>query len=434
MTVKPQILIGAASSGSGKTTFTTGLLRILKKKGLSVQPFKCGPDYIDPQYHAIACGETSVNLDSFMASRKHLEYLYGHYGDGKDVCVTEGVMGLLDGYRGPEGSSGQIASLLEIPVVLLLNARSTAYSVAPVLYGFRHFCKGLRIAGAVFNMVGSGSHLEYLKQACKDAGVEYLGYIPKSGDISVPSRHLGLTLEEKYRFGDFADRVADLAEKYVDIDRLLEVCRAPFKASAGSGKTGGGAVKIAVARDRAFNFTYRENLARLERIGTVTYFSPLEDVRLPDSDLLYLPGGYPEFFLEELSANISMREQVAAFAQGGGRVLAECGGMMYLCRAIVSERGLRYPMCGVLDQEATMEEMKLKLGYREMDYNGRRWRGHEFHYSRVLNPLPSAAFVGNASGERCDTSLWRYKNVVAGYTHLYWGESDPMDLFGFRQP
>lgn len=167
---KSQFLIGAASSGSGKTTFTIGLLRALKDRGLDVQPFKCGPDYIDTKYHAIASGEESVNLDVFMAAEKRVREVYARYGEHSDVCVTEGVMGLFDGYDGMNGSSAEIAALLNIPVILLLNARSTAYSVAPVLYGFKHFYPKLQVAGVVFNFVSSAMHYSYLQQACEDVG------------------------------------------------------------------------------------------------------------------------------------------------------------------------------------------------------------------------------------------------------------------------
>lgn len=193
MKQKPFIMIGAAGSGSGKTTFTLGLLRLLRNRGMKVQPFKCGPDYIDTKHHAMAAGEESVNLDTYMASAAHMRELYARYGAASDVCVTEGVMGLFDGYDGMKGSSAEIAELIGIPVVLVLNAKSTAYTVAPVLYGFKHFYPEIRVVGVVFNFVASVAHYAYLQQACADAGVEALGYIPKDESIVIPSRHLGLS-------------------------------------------------------------------------------------------------------------------------------------------------------------------------------------------------------------------------------------------------
>ena len=380
---KPQVLIGAATSGSGKTTFTLGLLRLLRNRGMKVQPFKCGPDYIDTKHHAMAAGEEAINLDTFMASSEHVRQLYARYGTTCDVCVTEGVMGLFDGYDKMRGSSAEIAGLLEIPVVLVLNAKSTAYSVAPVLYGFKHFYPGIRVVGVVFNFVASEAHYMYLRDACKDVGIEALGYIPKDDGIVIPSRHLGLSIDESFCFDEFADRVAEVIAKTVNVERLLEICTTDFPEWNVNEDVERGNMKIAVARDEAFNFMYRENIEALEREGEVVFFSPLHDTVLPEVDLIYLPGGYPELFLAELSANEEMKRALRAYCEAGGKVLAECGGMMYLCKSITGTDGITYPMVGVLSREATMEPMKLKLGYREVVLNGKTIRGHEFHYSRV---------------------------------------------------
>jgi len=414
MKQKPFIMIGATSSGSGKTTFTLGLLRLLRNRGMKVQPFKCGPDYIDTKHHAMAVGEESVNLDSYMASAAHVRELYARYGAASDVCVTEGVMGLFDGYDGMKGSSAEIAELIGIPVVLVLNAKSTAYTVAPVLYGFKHFYPGIRVVGVVFNFVASVAHYAYLQQACVDAGVEALGYIPKDESIVIPSRHLGLSIDETFCFDAFADRVAEVIDKTVNVDRLLELC-----------VICSGNRKIAIARDEAFNFMYRENVEALKRAGEVVFFSPLRDKRLPDADLVYFPGGYPELHLPELAANEGMRQAVRKYCETGGRVLAECGGMMYLCDTITSDDGKVYPMAGVLKQGATMEQMKLKLGYREVRVNGQRIRGHEFHYSRILpghEKIPVIGTIYNAKDMVVDTPVYTYKNVLASYIHFYWGE------------
>ena len=221
--MRSHLLIGAASSGSGKTTFTLGLLRALRNRSLRVQPFKCGPDYIDTRHHKMAAGCASVNLDGFMMSEGHIKDLYARYTSNADVAVTEGVMGLFDGYDAMRGSSAEISGLLRIPIVLVVNAKSTAYSVAPLLYGFRNFRKDLNVVGAVFNFVASESHYSFLRQACEDAGVEAFGYLPKCADVEIPSRHLGLSLDEDFCFEEFADRVACLVEEHVDIDRLLAI-------------------------------------------------------------------------------------------------------------------------------------------------------------------------------------------------------------------
>lgn len=422
------LLIGAASSGSGKTTFTLGLLRALKNRSGKVRPFKCGPDYIDTRHHKMAAGCPSVNLDSFMMSEQHIQDLYRRNTLEADYAVTEGVMGLFDGYDGMQGSSAEIARTLNIPVVLVVNAKSTAYSVAPLLYGFKNFYKEINLVGAVFNFVASESHYSFLKQACKDAGVEALGYLPKQADIEIPSRYLGLTLDEAFCFDTFADRVAGLVEKHVDIDRLLELtaCKPHFLPQTSLPEQRlASPLKISIARDAAFNFAYEENIQLLHRLGKVTFFSPLKDTALPESDFVYLPGGYPELFLSELSTNQSMLRSIRHYAETGGKLLAECGGMMYLCNEIKSAEGTSYPMVGLLNQSATMEQMKLRLGYRTLSYKDYLLKGHEFHYSRIEPQVQKPASVATActaKGSSVDTPLYKYKNVLAGYTHLYWAD------------
>ena len=436
-TLKSSFLIAAATSGSGKTTLTMGLLRALCRRGLSVQPFKCGPDYIDPKYHALASGRESVNLDTWLASPEHVRHLYGHYTQGVDVAVTEGVMGLFDGFGRSEGSSAHVARLLDIPVVLVVSGRSVAYSVAPLIYGFRHFDTSIRIAGVIFNQVASATHASILRMACEDVGVPCLGYLPRMKDIELPSRHLGLTLDAEYRLGDLADRIAVALEEHVDIDRLLGLTQGDAFDSSCLSDVQPMAVtfpvrRIAVARDEAFNFTYRYNLERLSRSGELCYFSPLTDTSLPDADFVYLPGGYPEFFLPTLASNVSMLESIRQYAASGGRILAECGGMMYLSRQIHGMDGVDYPMADVLPIQATMEGMRLHLGYRAVTCGNRIYRGHEFHYSDISSldeSLKSIAVQTDARGHEVPTALYRRGNVIAGYTHLYWGETNLFDLF-----
>lgn len=439
--MQSHLLIGAASSGSGKTTFTLGLLRALKKRNFRIQPFKCGPDYIDTRHHCMAAGCSSVNLDRFMMSDNHIRDLYRRYTQEADVAVTEGVMGLFDGYAGMQGSSAEIARLLDIPVLLVVNAKSTAYSVAPLLYGFRNFDKRIRVIGVVFNFVASESHYTFLKEACRDAGVEALGYLPKQADIEIPSRHLGLSLDEDFCFNRFADRIAGLVEKYVDINRLMALTGIPseslfFESSEvipeKERKTEISGLQIAVARDAAFNFVYEENLQFLRQVGKVVYFSPLSDSEIPEADLVYLPGGYPELYLPGLSANRTMLHSLYNYVEGGGRLLAECGGMMYVCRSVTGTDGVSYPMVGIFPQSATMNGMKLKLGYREIHYGTYILKGHEFHYSSITpsDPsVPSAGIAFTARGKEVDTPLYRYKNALAGYTHLYWGDPDGNEWF-----
>lgn len=434
--VKPQFLIGAAASGSGKTTFTMGLLRVLKRRGIRVQPFKCGPDYIDGKFHAIAAGKESVNLDTWMASDIHVREVYSHYAKDASACVVEGVMGLFDGYDRMRGSSAEIAAMLRLPVVVVLNARSSAYTVAAILYGLKNFMPEVNVAGVVFNQVGSASHYSYLKEACADVGVACLGYLPKVSDIEIPSRHLGLTIGKENEIDTLSDRVADIIEQYVDVDHLLEISACPLEVNEESKASVRSADRLnrrrmAIAQDAAFNFIYKENLDVLSRQADVVVFSPLAGDELPQADYVYLPGGYPEFFVGELSGNIKLGEQLREFAENGGRLFAECGGMMYLCRKMITREGDSYPMAGVLPLECTLEKMRLHLGYRTAQYRGMQLKGHEFHYSSVVQPdlLSSDVCQFNAKGLAVDTPLYRYKNVIAGYTHWYWGENDFFKLW-----
>lgn len=426
---KSQFLIGAAASASGKTTLTLGLLRAFARRGKRVRPFKCGPDYIDPQFHRLAAGTESINLDPFMASKEHLRTLYAHYGAEADICAVEGAMGLFDGYDRDRGSAAEVARTLQLPVVLVADARATAFSAAPLLYGFARFDPTVEVVGVIFNRVASPSHYAHLKAAAEAAGIEPLGYLPRDERFQAPSHHLGLSLETLRTFEPVIDAVADAAERTVDLDRLEAMTHREFPAEHLCEPLADRKLKIAVACDDAFNFTYRANLDRLAETGELTFFSPLNDTALPQADLLYLPGGYPEFHLEQLQANVAMRRAIADYIERGGRTLAECGGMMYLCREIRDEAGRSYEMCGILPLAATMEGMRLHLGLREVHLDGLRLRGHEFHYSRVEGEYPSAAQQFSARGEAVATPVYRYKRLLAGYTHLYWAETDPLKLF-----
>ena len=430
MTSFSRFLIAAPSSGAGKTTVTLGLLRAFKNRGIRTQPFKCGPDYIDTKLHTLVSGTDAINLDLFLSSPNHVETLFAKYANSADVCVTEGVMGLFDGYDKMKGSAAEIAELLDIPIVLVINAKSVAYSVAPLLYGFKNFSDKINVVGVIFNFVGSESHYSFLKDACRDVGVEPLGYLPKNTDVEIPSRYLGLSLEEQDRVDGFADHAAALMEQHIDVDRLLEITKS-MKPKLGKtfDKTNEG-LSIAIAKDEAFNFMYHENIEALRSLGDITFFSPLHDNNLPKADFIYFPGGYPELYAKALSANIKMILQIKEYAEHGGKILAECGGMMYLSTSLVDEEDTEYPMVNVFGQKATMKNMKLKLGYRQFEYNSCVMKGHEFHYSDIESDEESVAQLDSAKGMKVPTKLLRYKNVIAGYTHLYWAEcGNILDLF-----
>jgi len=422
-------LISAPSSNSGKTTLTLGLLRALKNRGLNVQPFKCGPDYIDTQHHTTASGNPGINLDTFMASEAHARDIYKQYSETADVSVTEGVMGLFDGADKMKGSSAAIAELLDIPVILVINAKSMAYSATPLLYGFKNFYKGIRVVGAIFNFVSTTSHYRFLQEACEEVGIEALGYLPKNEALAIPSRHLGLHISAETDYESIIEKLAEEIPKTINIDRLLEISAREIFPKTGSKTVSKNPVsakkyKIAIARDEAFTFTYHQNIEVLSSLGEVTFFSPMHDMKLPETDFLYLPGGYPELFADALSENKSMLESIKYYCLNCGLTFAECGGLMYLGNEIITSEGLNFPMAGVLDCSTSMENSKLTLGYRTVQWNDLEMRGHEFHYSRfVKNALRAeSVIIKNAKGIEVETQISRTLNTFASYVHLYWGE------------
>ena len=431
MEPKASFMIAAPTSGSGKTTIARGLMALLTAKGLKVQPFKCGPDYIDTKFHTSVCGRPSVNLDTFMASPEHIRELFARYGEDADICIVEGMMGFFDGYERERGSSYEIARELGIPVVLVVDAKSAAYSMAALISGFLNFRKDVRIAGIIFNKVGSARHFEMLQQVCSDLGVTCFGYLPKSASLEQGSRYLGLDFSKEAE----NEGLISALEEHVDWEALSKLGVSPDESRTFIGELGFAAcyrrdarksefprrkVRALIARNaESFSFLYQEVI---DSFASVNYFDPEKDVpSFEGIDLLYLPGGYPEKHLDALVKNEACRKAIKAFAEQGGRIQAECGGMMYLCEQIVTDEG-EYPMCGVLPYSITArkEDRKLSLGYRRFTLDGQEYRGHEFHYTQFLGETPkSEVQVYNAKGEPVPTPVFRYKNVLASYTHLY---------------
>ena len=396
-----KFLIAAPTSGSGKTTIARGLMALLTLKGYKVQPFKCGPDYIDTKFHETVCGHPSINLDTFMASPEHVCELFAYYGEGADVCIVEGMMGLFDGYDRDKGSSAEIARVLDIPVVLVVDA------------------KDIRFAGVIFNKVGSQRHFAMLQQVCEDLNIPCLGYLPKNPSLEQGSRYLGLDFSEKAE----SKELIELLENHVDwesLTRHIIPSVGTFHSQRGNILFPAWEQNVLLARNaESFSFIYQENI---DRFGNVSFFDPEKDTHSFDGiDLLYLPGGYPEKHLEALVNNEAARKAIKDYAEQGGRIIAECGGMMYLCDSIVTDDG-EYPMCGVLPYKisARKEDRKLSLGYRSFVLDGKEYRGHEFHYTKFMGETPeSIVQVYNAKGEPVPTPVFRYKNVLASYTHLY---------------
>ena len=389
------------------------------QNGYRVQPFKCGPDYIDTKFHTAVCGRPSVNLDTFMISPAHVRALFAHYGTDADICIVEGMMGLYDGYDRELGSSYDIARVLDIPVILVVDAKSAAYSMAALLSGFIHFRGDVRIAGIIFNKVGSQRHFNMLREVCDELHVKCLGYLPKSPDLELNSRYLGLDFSQLPE----SDLLTALLEENIDLPSLKSLTTTlhdEVKSQTRNCEFRHLETKTLIARNHeSFSFIYQETL---DQFGDVIFFDPEKDVPTFDGiDLLYLPGGYPEKHLEALVANQACLHAIKKFAEDGGRIVAECGGMMYLCQAIITDDG-SYPMCGVLPYSITARkaDRKLSLGYRQFTLDGKTYRGHEFHYTQFIGDTPeSITQVYNAKGEPVPTPVFRYHNVLASYTHLY---------------
>jgi cobyrinic acid a,c-diamide synthase len=406
------VVIGAPASGCGKTTVATGLMAALRRRGATVAGAKAGPDYIDPGYHAVATGRPGRNLDPVLVGEQRIAPLAAHGSAGADVCVVEGAMGLFDG-RAPTagfGSTAHVAGLLDAPVLLVVDARGQGRSLAALLHGFRSFDPAVRIAGVVLNRVGSDRHEEVCRQACEEAGLEVLGALRRDDALTVPSRHLGLvTAAEHAAARQVVDTWGDAVAAQLDLDAVLRVATGPGGAAdeapwqpAREVAPVAGAPVVALAGGAAFSFGYAEHAELLAAAGAdVVTVDPLHDESLPEGTAgLVLPGGFPEEHAAELSANGALRRQVAALAGSGAPVHAECGGLLYLTRAL---DGL--PLCGVLDAEATMTG-RLTLGYRDavavsgspLHPEGTRVTGHEFHRTRVAPRAgtPAWGWVGSA--------------------------------------
>ncbi|MBO7417587.1 MAG: cobyrinate a,c-diamide synthase [Bacteroidaceae bacterium] len=436
MRLIPQFMIAAPSSGSGKTTVSRGLMALLTRKGFKVQPYKCGPDYIDTKFHERVCNRPSYNLDSFFASKEHLLELYFQHAQEADICVAEGMMGLFDGYDRDNGSCSEVARILDLPIVLVVNAQSAAYSLAALINGFLHFRYDVKIIGVIFNNVGSEKHERMLSFVCSELKVPCFGYIPKRSELMQQSRYLGLDFSEIK--GD--DALADLIEKHVDWQRILQASMRVVPTIVMQQQQESKAMKIWVARnDESFSFIYAEHLDLLHSMGLVTFFNPEEDQEIPlDIDLLYLPGGYPEKHAEALVEARNTRASIKQYIEKGGRTLAECGGMIYLSQGIVGDEDMYYEMAGVLPFKISIrkQDRKLSLGYRDFDWEEQRYRGHEFHYTQFLpeEPVPPSSFkVFDAVSRPISTPIFRYKNLIASYTHLYWGETGFMNLFDYEE-
>lgn len=425
-----RIVVAGASSGSGKTSVACAVSAGLARRGYSVQPFKVGPDYIDPGHLRAACGRDALNLDAWLMGEEEL--LRAFSSRPADAAVIEGVMGYYDGAsgRGDLASTYHVASLLEACVVLVLDASGAARSLAATATGFARFRADSRVRGVVLNRVKSARHERMCREALEEAGVEVLGAVPHDPAASLPSRHLGLVpARESEAVARKVRESARAASEFIDLDRMLELARAPPPEPAPEPPPAPAGCTVAVALDASFNFYYPANLEELRRCGARTvFFSPLSDSRVPDCDGLYIGGGFPEVMAARLSENASMLSSVKKTVQGGAPSYAECGGLMYLARSIREEK--RHAMAGAIDAESRMTG-KLTLNYTEgrvvrdcaVSAPPARFRGHEFHYSRTdAGPDARMAYeLSTGRGIRDGRDGIVQDGLLASYGHLYFG-------------
>lgn len=422
--VAPGVVIAATSSGSGKTTIATGLIAALAKR-MQVAPFKVGPDYIDPGYHGMAAGRRGRNLDTVMCGRELVKGLYAHGASGLDIAVVEGVMGLFDGritadytYSEAlaEGSTAEVAALLGLPVVLVVDVRGTSQTVGAIVRGFATAEASVRIAGVILNKVGTPRHAEVCRQAVEAQGVPVLGAIPRVDHAEVPSRHLGLvTSVELAKAREAIDAMAHMVEDYVDIDAVVALARQPYAAPAWEPepRVAEDSPVIAMTSGPAFSFTYAEHVEILEALGAkVVDFDPLHE-DLPDCDALIIPGGFPEEHCAALASRTALRQQVRAAIQAGMPVHAECAGLLWLLDSLGEHQ-----MLGVIGASAAMGR-RLTLGYREavalsdslLFHAGERVVGHEFHHTKL--DAQAAPGFAPAWGWR----LWDGSSTQEGFVH-----------------
>jgi cobyrinic acid a,c-diamide synthase len=435
----PRVVIAAPHSGAGKTTVAVGLMNAFTGKGLRVQPFKVGPDFIDPTYHTRATGIHSRNLDTWLTSPEAVRNIFLTSTRNCDLAITEGVMGLFDGASGSgdAASTAEISRILDAPIILVVDVSRTAGSSAALVHGFKTFDQTLKIKGVILNHVKSQKHLDMTKQAIENgAGVPVVGALPDSPKIVMPSRHLGLIpTPERDGLEDFLAELRAFISQHVNLDQFLEIARAADELEPEvmeASKPVNVRTRIGVAYDEAFNFYYYDNIERLRTSGAeVVLFSPIHDATLPSNiGGIFFGGGFPEAYSEKLETNQRMRESVNKAVEDEMPVYAECGGLMYLVQSTEDLEKRPHRMVGVLGGKAVMTGKLESLNYSVANVVrknlltdvGLILRGHEFHYSRIEDVPADTEFayevkLGKGISEKCDG--WLQHNTLASYLHIH---------------
>jgi cobyrinic acid a,c-diamide synthase len=423
------IVVAGTHSGVGKTSITLGLIGALRRRGLRVQPFKVGPDFIDPLHHSHASGRPPRNLDGWMLDPETNRQRFARATADADVAVIEGVMGLFDGSEGKSdrGSTAEMAKLLDLPVLLVVDASAMARSVAALIHGYASFEPRLRVAGVILNNVGGDAHTEMIRDAVAGR-IPIIGSLTRQDSLIVPERHLGLHLPHEAR-ADYVSQLADLIEHHVDLGALLASSRTERLLAPAEAEPQSLRVRVAIARDEAFCFYYTDNLELLEQAGAeLVPFSPISDP-LPDNiDGIYLGGGYPELHAQQLGDNHATREAIRQFAVEGGPIYAECGGLMYLAQTLeLDDRG--HPMCGVLAFSTKMPA-DLTISYVEITTtggilgSGQTARGHLFHHSAITaQPNGDHSYRLTTNHGETFEEGYTVSGVLASYAHLHFASN-----------
>jgi cobyrinic acid a,c-diamide synthase len=433
----PRLVIAGTHSGVGKTTVTLAIMAALTARGRRVQPFKAGPDFIDPGHHSAVTGRPSRNLDGWMLGASLNLDIFVRAAADADLSIIEGMMGLFDGSSATEdtGSTAELAKQLDAPVLLLVDGSAMARSAAAMASGFARFDSKLNVRAVLFNRISGEGHYALLKDAVEaETDLAVVGYLRPDSTSTIPDRHLGLMTAIEQSSTDLYHRLAQTAIQTVDLDAIETLSCACQELSSTPRRTSEShlqpKIRVGVAYDPAFCFYYQDNLELLEVEGAeLVRFSPIRDQALPAVDMLYLGGGYPELYGEALAANTAMRHAIRLFAEHGRPIYAECGGLMYLTQSICDFEGRSHDMVGLFPAETVMKRPGLTLGYRQLELTqlcllgaaGLTARGHEFHYSslRPIGPLHYACRLIDAKGQLRGQDGLMIGNTLALYTHLH---------------
>ncbi|HZS45120.1 MAG TPA: cobyrinate a,c-diamide synthase [Blastocatellia bacterium] len=432
--MKHAFVIAGTHSGVGKTTIATALMTAYRRRGMTVQSFKVGPDFIDPGFHAIATDRPSRNLDGWMLDKATNIRVFNRAVSDADIAIIEGVMGLFDGASATDesGSTAEMAKWLGLPVVLVIDAAAQARSAAALVHGFESFDPDLKIAAVIANNIAGEGHFafvrEALQQTCKASPI---GFLIKDSGIRLPSRHLGLVTAGEVLNEQFLQGLSDWVESGLNLDRLLELSEVKTSIATDAGSnTSSDKVRIGIARDNAFCFYYQDNLDLLQSLGAeLIYWSPINEDVPSGLHGLYFGGGYPELYGKALAANKRVKQSIQSFVADGGSVYAECGGMMFLTDGIIDLDGLEHSMVGILPTKARMQEKLAALGYVEIEGRdcallpeGEKARGHQFRYSNidpVSETITRNYTINNRYAREPLVEGYRVGNCLMSYIHLH---------------